>query len=160
TVEIGAAMRVRDDDVVSTGRLLDRGADPFGPVVELRRDGADLQVPAAPRGDPLHVERKRSAADDDPGHPAKASRSTARSLKPGRPGRPPYWTAARAAGAAARSVTESAAIFAPSPGTLPAATSRASGSAGPRPIRTALVGVRYAPNAPPSSTCEISSGSI
>ena len=76
-----------------------------------------------------------------------------------RPESSTYSTSSRIACAAARSVTESAAIFAPSPATLPAETIRASGSFGTRPIFTALAALRYEPNEPPSSTCEISAGS-
>ena len=83
-----------------------------------------------------------------------------RSLKSVRPESSTYSTSSSTAAAAARSVIESAAIFAPSPATLPAATIRVSGSAGTSPIRTALAGVRYEPNEPPSSTCAISSGSM
>ena len=64
-VEIGAAVRVRDDDVVPGGRLVDGGADPLRPVVQLRRDRADLDVPAAAGRDLPHVERECAAADDD-----------------------------------------------------------------------------------------------
>src|SRR5437762_2840419 len=40
--EVGAAVRVRDDDLVALRGLLDRGADALGAVVQLRRHGAHL----------------------------------------------------------------------------------------------------------------------
>ena len=60
---------------------------------------------------------------------------------------------------ACRSRTESSAIFAPSPATLPAQTIRVTGSPGTRPIRTAQAGERYEPNEPASSTCWMSRAS-
>ena len=54
---------------------------------------------------------------------------------------------------------DSAAIFAPSPATLPADTIRGSAIFGTSPMRTALSGVRYAPKLPASSTCATSPGS-
>src|SRR5207253_4795128 len=158
-VEVGATVRVGDDRLVAGGRLFDSGADPLGPVVQLGRDGPHLDVPAAPGGDLLHVQRERATADDDLRHPGKASWSTNRSLKSERPEGWTYSTSSSTAFAAARSVTERAAIFAPSPATFPAETMRVSGSFGTRPIFTALAALRYEPNEPPSSTCAISPGS-
>ena len=40
-VEIGAAVRVGDDDVLASGGLVDRGPDALRPVVQLGRHGAD-----------------------------------------------------------------------------------------------------------------------
>src|SRR5262249_18455648 len=40
--KVGAAVRVRDDDVVPRRSLLDGGADPLGAVVQLGRHRADL----------------------------------------------------------------------------------------------------------------------
>src|SRR5439155_24726582 len=157
---ISSAMRVCADGAVAGGRLVDRAADPLGPVVELGRDGADLDVPAATGRDLLHVEGERPAGDDNLRHPGKASWSTNRSLKSARPDSSTYSTSSSTAFAAARSVTERAAIFAPSPATFPAETMRVSGSFGTSPIFTALAALRYEPNEPPSSTCAISSGSM
>ena len=67
-VEVGAAVGVGDDDVVPCGRVFDGGPDPLRPVVQLGRDGADVQVPAAPLRDPLDLERERSAGDDGAAH--------------------------------------------------------------------------------------------
>src|SRR5206468_1155272 len=158
--EVGTAVRIRDDGVLAGGGLLDGGADPLGPVVQLGRDRAHVDVPAAAGGDLLHMDGEGAAADDDACHPGNFSWSMNRSLKSARPESSTYSTSSRMAFAAARSVTESAAIFAPSPATLPAETIRASGSFGTRPIRTALAALRYDPNEPPSSTCEISPGSM
>src|SRR5438105_7576928 len=165
--EVGAAVRVRDGDVVAGGRVLDGGTDPLWPVVQLRRDRAHLDVPTAPGGDLPHVQRQRAASHHDLRamstptciHPGKASWSTNRSLKSARPESSTYSTSSSTAFAAARSVTERAAIFAPSPATFPAETMRVSGSFGTRPIFTALAALRYEPNEPPSSTCAISPGS-
>ena len=60
--------------------------------------------------------------------------------------------------ASARSRTLRAAIFAPSPATLPADTMRGSAIRGTSPMRIALAGDRYAPNEPASSTWAMSSG--
>src|SRR5205085_3393462 len=158
-LEVGAAMRVGDDRVVAGRRLLDGGADPLRPVVQLGRHRAPVDVPAAAGGELLHMQRERAARDDDARHPGKASSSMNRSLKSARPDSSTYSTSSSTAFAAARSVTESAAILAPSPATFPAATMRVSGSLGTSPIFTALAAVRYEPNEPPSSTCEISDGS-
>ena len=62
SVEVGAAVRVGDDDVVAGGGLVHRGPDPLRPVVQLGRDGADFDVPAAPGGDLPDVERERAEA--------------------------------------------------------------------------------------------------
>src|SRR5947209_3426160 len=115
---------------------------PLGPVVQLRRHRAHVQLPAAPSRDLLDVERQRPAGDDDPRHPGKASWSMNRSLKSERPESSTYSTSSSTACAAARSCTDSAAIFAPSPATLPAETIRVSGSFGTSPILTALAGER------------------
>ncbi len=61
-----------------------------------------------------------------------------RSLKSARPDSSTYSTSRRIDSASARSRSDSAAIFAPSPATLPATTMRGSASCGTRPIRTAL----------------------
>src|SRR5262249_25887584 len=159
-VEVGAAVRVGDDDVVSGGCLVDGGADAFRTVVELRRHGADLDIPAAAGSDLFDMKRERSAADDDLRHSGNASWSMKRSLKSSRPESSTYSTSSRTAFAAARSVTATAAIFAPSPATFAAAPIRGSGSFGTSPILTALAAVRYVPNEPPRRTCEISAGSI
>src|SRR5438874_7180183 len=159
-LEVGAAMRVGDDRVVAGRRLLDGGADPLRPVVQLGRHRAHVDVPAAAGGDLLHVQRECAAADDHPSHPGNASSSMNRSLKSARPDSSTYSTSSSTAFAAARSVTDSAAIFAPSPATLPAATMRASGNLGTRPILTALEAVRNEPNEPPRSTWDTSSGSM
>src|SRR5262249_6262467 len=151
-VEVGATVRVGDDDVVSRRRLVDGGPDALGAVVEIGRHGADLDVPAAPGRDLPHVERKRAATDDDLGHAGKASWSTNRSLKSSRPDNSTYSTSSRTAFAAARSVTDRAAIFAPSPATFPAATIRGSGSFGTSPILTALAAVREGPKRAPNRT--------
>src|SRR5437764_7474575 len=179
--EVGAAMRVRDGDVVAGGRVHDGGTDPLWPVVQLRRDRAHLDVPTAPGGDLPHVQGQRAASHHDLRamstpttsgtwfrpclfetciHPGKASWSTNRSLKSARPESSTYSTSSSTAFAAARSVTERAAIFAPSPATFPAETMRVSGSFGTRPIFTALAALRYEPNEPPRSTCAISPGSM
>src|SRR5437667_5652477 len=63
--EVGAAVRVRDGDVVAGGRVLDGGTDPLWPVVQLRRDRAHLDVPTAPGGDLPHVQRQRAASHHD-----------------------------------------------------------------------------------------------
>ncbi len=63
--EVGAAVGVRDDDVVAVRGLGDGGADLLGAVVQLGRDRSDLEIPAAPGGDLLDVEGKRAARDDD-----------------------------------------------------------------------------------------------
>ena len=65
-----------------------------------------------------------------------------RSLKSWRPDSSTYSTSRRIEAASARSRSDSAAIFAPSPATLPAETIRGSASLGTSPIRTALSGVR------------------
>ena len=62
------------------------------------------------------------------------------SLKSARPESSTYSTSSRMASAAARSRSDRAAIFEPSPATLPAETIRVSGSFGTRPMRTALAG--------------------
>ena len=67
-----------------------------------------------------------------------------------------YRTSSSIASAAWRSWSESSAILAPSPATLPAATIRGSASFGTSPIRIALLGERYEPKEPASSTCWIS----
>src|SRR5437660_12468177 len=59
--EVGATVRVRDDDLVAVRGRVDRSPNPLRAVVELRRHGAHLEIPAAPCGDLLDVERKRSA---------------------------------------------------------------------------------------------------
>ena len=64
------------------------------------------------------------------------------SLKSGRPDSSTYSTSRRIEYASARSRTDSAAIFAPSPATLPADTIRGRAISGTSPIRTALSGVR------------------
>src|SRR5215831_9693997 len=158
--EVGAAVRVCDHDIVAGRCLVDSSADALGPVVELGWHGPDLDIPAAAGSDLPHVERERAATDDDLSHAGKASWSTNRSLKSSRPDSSTYSTSSRTALAAARSVTDRAAIFAPSPATFPAATIRGSGSFGTSPIFTALAAVRYVPNEPPRRTCEISAGSI
>jgi hypothetical protein len=63
--KVGAAVRVRDDDVLAGGCLVHGGADPLRPVVQLRRDGSDLQIPAAAGGDLLDVQRQRAARNYD-----------------------------------------------------------------------------------------------
>src|SRR5205085_11754066 len=94
--EVGAAVRVGDDDVVAVRGLLDGGADPLRTVVQLGRNRAHLDVPAAAGGDLLHVDRKGPAGHDNrrpcvpPGrdtvaHPGNASWSMNRSLKSVRP---------------------------------------------------------------------------
>src|SRR2546428_566113 len=157
----GAAVGVSDSDLlVAAGELLDRGRDPLGPVVQLRRQRHDLDVPAAPGRDRAHVQGEGAAGDHRRPHPGKASGSMNRSLRSARPESSTYSTSSSTAWAAARSCTDSATIFAPSPATFPAETMRVSGSFGTRPILTALAGERYEPNEPASSTCAISSGWI
>ena len=84
------------------------------------------------------------------------SRSTKMSWKSSRPESSTYSTSSSTAIACARSCAESSTILAPSPATLPAATMRATGSLGTRPMRTALAGERYEPKLPASSTCVMS----
>src|SRR5262249_47210132 len=91
-VEIGAAVRVRDHDVLACRRLVDRRPDALRPVVQLGRHGADIDVPAAAGGDLPDMERERAAADDDPRHPGKESWSMNRSLKSSRPESSTYST--------------------------------------------------------------------
>ena len=57
-----AAVRVGDDVAV---RRIDGRADPLGPVVQLGRQRAHLDVPAAALRDLVDVERERAAGDDD-----------------------------------------------------------------------------------------------
>src|SRR3954468_21641853 len=80
-----------------------RRRDPLGPVVKLRRQRMDLDVPAAPPGDGVDVERERAAGDDPCGHPGNASSSMNLSLKSSRPESSTYSTSSRIASAAARS---------------------------------------------------------
>ena len=68
-----AAVRVRDHDVVVARRLGDRRGDPLGPVVQLGRQRAHVEVEAAPLGDRAHVQRQRSARDDDALHAGNES---------------------------------------------------------------------------------------
>jgi hypothetical protein len=75
TLEIGAAMRVGDDGVLTGGRVFDGRANPFRPVVELGRNGPDLDVPAAPGCDLLDVQRERAARDNDSGGMAASTMS-------------------------------------------------------------------------------------
>ena len=77
------AVGVRDDVVAV--RRVDRRADPLGPVVQLRRQRAHLEVPAAALRDLVDVERERAAGDDDRGHSGNVSWSMKRSLKSVRP---------------------------------------------------------------------------
>ena len=71
-----------------------------------------------------------------------------RSLKSARPESSTYSTSSTIDEAAARSCTESAAIFAPSPAMFPAETIRVSARSGTSPIRTALAGERNEPKLP------------
>src|SRR5262249_27706610 len=159
-VEVRAAMRIGDDDVVVARRGLDCAANPLGAVVQLGRYRPDLDVPASTIRDLADGERQGPTRDNDltacdlvaprPGrclctrdaHPGSRNWSMKRSLKSARPESSTYSTSSRIALAAARSVTDSATIFAPSPATFPAATIRGSASFGTSPIRTALAGDR------------------
>src|SRR3954471_15291773 len=161
---VGAAVRIGDGEhVIVAGQpcelRLDRGGNALGPVVEQRRERVDVDRPAAPAGDRTHVDRERAAGDDThAAHPGNASWSMKRSLKSVRPDSSTYVTSRTMECSSARSRTLSAAIFAPSPATLPADTMRGSAIRGTSPMRIALAGDRYAPNEPASSTCAMSSG--
>ena len=158
--EVGAAVRVRDDDVVAVGGLLDRGADPLGAVVQLGRHRAHLEVPAAPRGDLLHVQRERAAADDDLRHAGKRELVDEQVVEVGAAGEldvldlVEHRVRGGALGHRERGDLRALA------GDVPGRDDARSGSFGTRPIFTALAALRYEPNEPPSSTCEISSGSM
>src|SRR5438105_7634733 len=83
--EVGAAVRVRDDNLVAVRGVLDRGPDPLGAVVQLRRDRAHVDVPATPGGDPLHMLRKGTTRYDHLRHPGDVSWTMKGSLKSARP---------------------------------------------------------------------------
>ena len=72
----------------------------------------------------------------------KGSCSMKRSLKSARSESSTYLTSSSSARPPARSRRLSSAIFAPSPATLPADTTRITGTLGTRPIRIALAGDR------------------
>src|SRR5581483_6268564 len=76
----GAAVGVADELGVA-----DRLADPLGAVVQLGRQRAHLEIPAAAPGDAVDVQRERAAGDNGLRHPGKASWSMNRSLKSLRP---------------------------------------------------------------------------
>src|SRR5436190_6448358 len=63
--EVGAAVRVGDHHLAAGRGVVDGRPDPLRSVVELRRYRPHLDVPAAARGDLLHVQRQGAAADDD-----------------------------------------------------------------------------------------------
>src|SRR5581483_9635952 len=114
---------------VASLQLGDGRGDPLRPAVKERRDGNHLDLPSPPARDRLDVEGERSAADDGAAHPGNASLSMNRSLKSGRPESSTYSTSRTIDSASARSRSDSAAIFAPSPATFPAETIRGSASA-------------------------------
>ncbi len=80
-----AAVGVGEHDLLAGGRLAGGRGDALRAVVELwwQRPHVDLQAP--PACDRLHVQRQRSAGDDDASHAGKASWSMKRSLKSARP---------------------------------------------------------------------------
>ena len=131
---VGPAVGVGDgDDSVGGQRVGHRRRDLLGAVVQQRRHRHDVDVPAAAPRDRAHVEGQGAAGDDrgaggrGGAHPGKASWSMNRSLKSARPDSSTYSTSRRMDWASARSRSDSAAIFAPSPATLPADTIRGQG---------------------------------
>src|SRR6185312_1012792 len=151
---VGAAVAVcAREHVVALAQLVDLLAhgrrDPVGAVVQQCRDRVHRDGPSAAARDRAHVDREGPAGDDpDAAHPGKASWSMNASLKSARPESSTYSTSSRIERASARSRSDRAAIFAPSPATLPAETIRGSASLGTSPMRIALTGERYAPNEP------------
>ena len=62
---VGAAVGVGDSETVAVQRMklrVDGGGDPLRPVVQLRRQRPDLDVPAAIEREPANVERERPQA--------------------------------------------------------------------------------------------------
>src|SRR5262249_39098922 len=122
-----------------------------------------LDRPAAARADLADVAAQRAAGDDREGRRVgggggelagggpRGMRGTAAARRKrrlsgcgggARETAPPPLRPAPPASAPARSRTESRAILAPSPATLPALTTRSTGSRGTRPSRIALAGDR------------------
>src|SRR5262249_1970153 len=86
------AVGVGQHDVIISRRRGDCRRDPLRAAVQLGRQGADVEVPAAPGRDLLHVARERATGDDDLRHAGNASWSTNRSLKSLRPESSTYST--------------------------------------------------------------------
>src|SRR4051812_46925335 len=146
-VRPAAPVGAREAVVALTQRvdaLADRRRDLVRPVVQQRRHRVQVDAPAAPARDRAHVDRERAAGDDaDPrAHPGNASWSMKASLKSARPESSTYSTSSRIDRASARSRSDSAAIFAPSPATFPAERIRGIARRGTTPMRIALMGER------------------
>ncbi len=147
---VGAAVGVPDRHRVvrraqRLGQPLDLAGDLLRLVVQQRRQRVHVDRPAVLASTIRRGRLGDRAAGDDAtpvGSAGKASWSTNLSLKSGRSESSTYSTSSSSVAAPARSRSDSRAIFAPSPATLPAETIRSTGSLGTSPMRIAEAGER------------------
>ena len=135
-----------------------RRADPLGPVVELGRQRAHVEVPAAALRDRADVQRERAAATTTTSSSRERELVDEEVVEVGAPESSTYSTSSSTAFAAARSSPRARRSSRLRRRRCRPTTIRVSGSRGTSPIFTALAAERYEPNEPPSSTCEMSSG--
>ena len=132
---VGAAVGVRDRDARRAPRsrssAVDRGAIRSGRLCSSGGSGRTSTSQPRRRAIASHVERERAAGDDRPASYREPQLVDEQVVEVGAAGELDVLDLVDDRGrAAARSCTESAAIFAPSPAMLPAETMRVSGSLG------------------------------
>src|SRR6266851_4533965 len=166
-----STVAIHDDEPVVAGLELAElraqlGDDAVGIEMQVCGQAVDVDVPAAPVGDLLHLGSKCSTHDqggsavptrpfgptspqvgmcrphDTASSSGNASTSTKVSLKSVRPESSTYSRRAGSSNATWRSRYDSSAIFAPSPAELPTAMMRSTSTGGTRPMTFALSGLR------------------